>query len=287
MPTIRTIVVLNGVAVDLVVDEEIIKRLKAGEKVEDGIYLEIPVFNPSSKSNIISAIDINTRRNIVRASVDERLIIRAWNQNEYMIARQSDKFETKNHRLPFRSIKDAIPRIREVLRIHNREWVINKINSYFKYCSKGHHIVKSNNYGYGTLFGFLAALKLIPSGGNAWWEKETSVPADVVKLLKHPLIKSVAETYARMVLGMDKYALDNSDVSSVIHFSKAAKMITDFVRDRKKSGESIRRKDLIKYLIESLKDYWKDRAIAPGNLDSPITWNQILPNYLRRTVGVF
>ena len=226
-------------------------------------------------STIDAAAVPEGEKNIVRASVVQRQILRAWNRHPYMYHQVEG--ETRNQLVSISRIASLLPKITKALRIVGAQDIIQNIDTYLRACERGEHIWDKVNHGYSSFDGFLIKLVAnVQEGKCGWWLKTKSVqsvePTGLMRLL--------ANSFAKNITGSPTFVGTSADWDA---FRATADRVVLFTKQMVQQGKAVTERDVVKYLLQFLQSQMekKGEAVQLGTLYSSNTWVAALPQFLR------
>ena len=258
-----------------------IDKLSAGERWRGGI-----VITPLRKglATELQAGPPKRSITIVRATVDERRIIRAWNRSRYIKALESKPpqlREDRNNPVHFKEIIAVLPFVKRAIKVIGTAEVIRGIESYFDFCMNGGHIWEGRSHGFKSLAGFLEKILALEKEKKvAWWDSRAT-PTRIVVDDNVRLTKRIADSFAQTFMGEDQYPMEEGSKEHA-HFSRTAAQMVRFISRKQSQGLTIAQAEMIKYLLEFVDDLFAKQGdvVYPGHLSSSSVWSA-LPQYLK------
>lgn len=280
--------VIEDVSYVIQVPKEALNKLLLGHHWRGEVNISLPAKLAVRKAgNRTSAIAKQTSekrkfKNIVRATVPERQVIRAWNRSSYIQAQEgSANREIRNHPLPFKKIKESLPIVRRAIKTVGTPQIVRATEAYFDFCTRGEHIWEGSNHGYKTVTGFLEKLIAVTkSKETPWWDsKETAVR--VVTDPNSKLTKRVANSFAQTFMDEDSYPLE-AGTKEHRSFAKTSSQIVNYIARKRRQGILLTEKEMITNLFEFVIDLFNksDEVIYPSHLASSAIWSAF-PQYLQ------
>jgi len=259
-----------------------LEKLVCGERWRGVINL-----HPSAKSSASrrqKAIESQIQEkgqfnNVIRATVDERTIIRAWNRSPYIKSQlEKEQRESRNHPLPFKEIAKALPLVRKAIREVGVAPVIRNMETYFDFCLTGGHIWEGQNHGYKTLTGFLEKLIVIHKEKKQPWWDIRDTPSRIINDDNARLTNRIANSFAQTFMQEDKFPLVPGSKEHH-HFMKTAVEIQSFIKRKSGQGIELTQTQMIRALLEFVQELFDNAPVYPAHLPSSSIW-YALPQFL-------
>jgi len=273
----------EGVDFSIVLPEDAIEAITQKERWRGRVNVTPKVANGKGRINAIEAHITNTKkyRNVCRATVNQRNVIKAWNNNEYILALESvaDR-EVRNFPLPFNKIRENLPLVSRAIREVEVANILKYMKSYFAFCATGGHIWDGRNHGFKTLTGFLEKLiRLKKEKTEPWWT-QMEAPATQVHDLNTKLTNRVANSFAQTFMEEKKFPLEVGSKEHG-HFIKTAAQIVSYINRKKRQGVELTETQMITYLLEFVMDLFNEQGdvVYPAHLSSSAVWASF-PQYL-------
>lgn len=222
--------------------------------------------------------------NYIRASVDERFVIKAWNGSDYIRTKlELGVQESRNLLFPFKQIAKTLPLIRKALKATGKDELLRTMKAYFRLCSKGNHIWGNSNHGFKTLTGFLyKVIEVYKSKTKPWWDDENDIEAIVVvQLATDKLAVRLSSSFAKSFLKETTYDFrEGEDIKS---FLEGAEHLRHFVAKHKRKGLEMTNSSAMLFAFKYIEEkHIKTGApVRPRELASSTLWNVDLPQYLK------
>lgn len=257
-------------------------KLSSGDRWRGRVSIA-PSSNGSGRQGAITEQISNKSRyrNVVRATVDERKVIRAWNRSQYIRnqERSTDR-ESRNYPLPFRKITQTLPLVRKVLRGIGVVETIRNMETYFDFCSTGGHIWEGRNHGYKTLTGFLEKLLVYHKGKERPWWDVRDTPSRVIHDENARLTNRIANSFAQTFMDEEKFPLEEGSKQHH-HFMQAATQMVRYIARKKRQGIELSQTAMIQHLLEFVQEMFENEGdpVYPAHLSSEAVWS-VLPEFL-------
>jgi len=272
----------SGLPYKLQVPVTALEKLVLGERWRGSVVLLPGEQNGSSRRQ--RAIQEQQREkgrynNVVRATVDERKVIRAWNRSRYIRSQASkEDRESRNHPLTFRKIASSLPLVRKALRTVGLAPIIRNMETYFDFCSTGGHIWDGQNHGYKTVTGFLEKLiALHKEGKQPWWDTRDT-PRRVINDDNARLTNRIANSFAQTFMNEEEFPLEEGSKEHH-HFMKTSQRMVGFIKRKGRQGVELTQTEMIRALLEFVEDLFDNDPVYPAHLSSSSIWSA-LPQFL-------
>jgi len=288
-PTTQLKGVVDDVAYSIQIPQAAVNKLLLGQnwagEVSIGPQRKQPSRTGSGRAGAIhqQVAQKGKFKDTVRATVDERLVLRAWNRSRYIQAQErSGDRESRNFPLPFNKIKESLPVVRKALSTVGLHEVIRTTEAYFDFCSAGGHVWDNSNHGYKTITGFLQKLVAVKKAKEKpWWDTKDSPKKQAED--NHPkLTKRVADSFAQTFMDEEKFPLEEGSKEHRF-FIKTAAQIVNYISRKKRQGLELTQKEMITNLFEFVMELFDDKsgtAVYPSHLASSAIWSAF-PQYLQ------
>lgn len=221
--------------------------------------------------------------NVLRATIPERQVVRAWNRSKYIMAlelKPKDQREPRNNPVLFKEIPQVLPIVRSALRTLGVTEVLRHMETYFDFCSTGEHIWEGKSHGFKSLQGFLEKLLLLnKTKEKAWWDtRATAIRA--VNDDNARLTMRIANSFAQTFMNEQKFPLLEGSKDHA-NFAKTAERIVSFIGRKKRQGVELTQADMIKYLLEFVDAFFANHGdpVYSAHLASESIW-AALPAFL-------
>ena len=272
------------------VDEQTLRVLdEKGEISRNGLKIVYLGEESPRKSAIAEeARKMSRERFFRRASIDERLVVRAWNRDPYIQGNHnSDTREARNNAVPFGELKNVMPTVAKALKSIGKDEILRSMKIYFEFCGKGGHIWHKVNHGFRHVEGFLKKLiALHKDRQRGWWDIQDD-PGRILKsaLMSNPLARRVAHSFAYNFLNMDMFIFDSETrPKDIENFIDCAARIKSFVKWCKRRGDGdVTDRDVLQGLLECLDELFvqREEKVYTSYLSSPAIWKTALVQHLR------
>jgi len=221
--------------------------------------------------------------NVLRATVPERQVVRAWNRSKYIKAlelKSKDQREPRNNPVSFKEIPQVLVIVRLALRTMGVTEILRHMETYFDFCSTGEHIWEGKSHGFKSLQGFLEKLLLLnKTKEKPWWDtRATAIRA--VNDVNARLTIRIANSFAQTYMNEQKYPLVEGSKDHA-NFAKAAERMVSFITRKKRQGIVLAQGDVIKYLLEFVETFFANHGdpVYSAHLSSESVWSA-LPAFL-------
>lgn len=248
-----------------------------------------PLFRPPiKKSTRMSAIVNETaqkgqHRNVLRATVPERQVIRGWNRSKYMRAldgMSKEERDPRNNPVVFKEISIILPLVKKCLRDMGVTEILRHMETYFDFCSMGEHIWEGKSHGFKSLSGFLEKLLVLhKTKEKPWWDTRATSSRAVVDDNAKLTIR-IANSFAQTYMKEQKFPLESGSKDHA-NFVHAAQKIVSFINRKKRQGVELTQADMIKYLLEFIDVTFSNYGdpVYSTHLASDAVWSS-LPAFL-------
>ena len=277
----------SGCSFTIQLPSEAIEELTSGKRWRGRVCA-----TPAKMTGRASAIQqqIKTKRShaaIVRATVPERKIIRAWNRSKYIQAQsrlydKGEQRDSRNYQVPFKDIVKMLPVVRKALREVGFARIIRSMETYFDFCTVGDHIWEGKSHGFKFLNGFLEKIiALHKNKERPWWDTRETPTRDV-KDENPRLTHRIAHSFAQTFMDEEKFPLEEGSKEHA-HFQKTAQRMVTYINRAKRRGIELTQTQMIKYLLECVDVLFDGDGdvVYPAHLSSSATWDAALPQYLK------
>jgi hypothetical protein len=272
----------DGVQCYIKLPESAIQILKSGKAVLESVTF-LPIKESVFRKETISKQTKSRGKyvEILRATVDERKVIRAWNRSKYIKQQESaQERDPRNYPVAFRRIPDVLPLVKKALKTVGFVETVRNIETYFSFCSTGQHIWEGQSHGYKSLKGFLEKLLLLNKTGEKGWWDVRDLPIQLVDDEHTRLTIRVANSFSQTFMGEEKFVMEVGD-KNYISFMKAAQHIIRYINRKKRQGIELSQTEVIKNLLEFLESLFdkESERVFPGHLCSESVWASF-PSFL-------
>ena len=287
-------IVRNKQTLTLEIPEVALLALSNGHSTWEGAVIITRELRDNEKSlSRISAITNAKQQAIgqkdyVRASVDERKVVGAWNRSDYIaiqekLAKEGQR-ESRNFAVPFGDIRKILPVVRKAIKALAVDEILRSMGLYFEYCKKGEHIWKQHNYGFKTVEGFLVSLlEHRKKGQKPRWDTDQDV-ISIQRMTratdKHPrLTKRIAKSYGLTFLRTKAYDPSTSDYQ---HFQQAAIAIDALISYYAKRKIQLTQAVVLEALLSCIVELFNEDTdvIYPAHFSNQMILEKVLPQYL-------
>jgi len=277
-------IIIENLQYSIQVPSSVIEKLKVSKHWRGSVIISSAATKKSNNRQNAIRGQVGEKfkfKHVIRATVDERHVVRAWNRSRYIQAQEkrSDR-EARNYPLPFRKIAAALPLVRKTLREVSLVKIIRNMETYFDFCTAGGHIWEGQSHGFKTLTGFLEKIRTVhKKGERPWWDiRET--PTRVVDDEHVRLTNRIANSFAQTFMEEGKFPLIQGSKEHV-QFAKAASQMVHYISRKKRQGIELTQTDMIKYLLEFVDELFAqyDDPVYPAHLSSSAVWSA-LPQFL-------
>lgn len=221
--------------------------------------------------------------NVLRATVPERQVVRAWNRSKYIKAlemKSKDQREPRNNPVLFKEIPQVLPIVRSALRVMGVTEILRHMETYFDFCCTGEHIWEGKSHGFKSLQGFLEKLLVLnKSKEKPWWDTRTTA-ARTVNDDNARLTTRIANSFAQTYMNEQKFPLEEGSKDHA-NFARTAERMVSFINRKKRQGVELTQTDMIKCLLEFVDTYFANHGdpVYSAHLSSEAVWSA-LPAFL-------
>jgi hypothetical protein len=212
---------------------------------------------------------------VYRLTPEEKSLLAAWNDSDYMQQRQAAEIRNLPH-TP-NDLPELLPLVRLTLRLISIEQLTDWLTQYFETCLKGEHVYDGRNHAFSSFAGFLR--RMVDHHQNKtqpWWIKVAAVGPTLPDT--HPkLTLAVADAYAHKFLRRSSFGLQNPS-RNYRAFMRGADWVERLIESKRWPMTD---DQIITALMDCIAAAQFDGGpVLPGHVCSDHTWTILMPQHL-------